>query len=238
MRALFPLFALGLTAISGMADSTDELCIGIARMVESGGTSEKQALEVLQKAIDQAKKDLEAYKPPDATIVERLLSAKELTASMTIDYLPGCDPIETEPVRFVRKQDKVTAEVDKTRFVYSKSRRQTFSLTGEAEGEKALRDSFETWFALVREMAASPPESKSLAESTPAELLKRGRRMQNLMGGSSHCCITVTLKDEKGDLVIKETTGAHLREAFKWHKSLLKALPDSGSKPTAEPAAR
>jgi len=238
MRALLPLLALGLTAISSMADSTDEGCIMIARLVEMGKISEKEATDTLQEVIDQAKKDLEAYKPPDAKVLERLLSAKELTASMTIFYFPGCDPIETEPVRFVRKQDQVTAEVDKTRFVYSKSRSQTFSLTSEAEGEKALRDSFENWRSLVHELATSPPESKWLAETTPAALLKSGREMQNLIGGSSSQCITVTLKDEQGELVIEEKTGAHLDEAFKWHKSLLKALPDSAAKPTAKPAAR
>jgi len=231
MRALLPLFAFGLTVISGMADSTDESCIGIALLVEMGKLSEKEATLALQEVIDHAKKDLEAYKPPDAKVLERLLSANELTASMTILYIPGCEPIETEPVQFVRKQDQITVEVDK-------SRRQTFSLTGEAEGEKALRDSFENWRSLVRQLAASPPESKWLAETTPAELLKRGRSMLNLIGGSSHRCITVTLKDEQGDLVIEEKTGAHLQEAFKWHKSLVKALPDSAAKPTAKPAAR
>lgn len=237
MRALLPLFALGLTVMSGMADSTDELCIGIAQLVESGGFSEKQALEALQKTIDQAKKDLEAYKPADAKAVERLLSAKELTASMTIFSLPGCDPVETEPVRFVRKQDQVTVEVEKSRFQH-RSRQQTFSLTGEAEGEKALRDSFENWRALVRQMAASPPECKWLAETTPAALLKRGREMQDLIGGSSHHRITVTLKDELGELVVEEKTAAHLNEAFKWHAALIKALPDSAAKPPAKPAAR
>lgn len=237
MRALLPLFALGLTVISGVADPTDEACIDIARLVESGKLSENEASAALQKVIDQAKKDLEAYKPPDVKVLERLLAAKDLTASITIFSFPGCDPVEAEPVRFVRKQDQITVEVDKSRF-QRKSRRQAFSLTGEAEGEKALRDSFENWRALVRQLAASPPEFKWVADSTPAELLKHGRGMQDLLGGSAYHRITVTLKDEQGDLVVEEKTAAHLNKAFEWHRSLTKALPDSAAKPPATPAAR
>jgi hypothetical protein len=235
MRALLPFLTFGVTTVSAIADHLEglapiSLCIEVVRGIDAGGFSEEKASEILQKAIDQAKKDLEAYKPPDSKVLERLLLAKELNASMTIFYSCGCTDDELDTVQFVRKQDELTVAVGKTR-------RQTFSLTGEAEREKVLRESFENWRTLVRQLAAADPECKWLADATPAELLKVGRQFENLIGGPGSQRITVTLKDDKGSLVVEDRTG-HLQEAFKWHAALTKALPDSAAKPPAAPAAR
>jgi hypothetical protein len=236
MRAFLPLLALGLTAAFATATPLDELspvglCRTAIRLMDEGQITEKQASDLLQNAIDRAKKDLEAHKAADAKTVERLLSAKELAVSISLSYSDSCCRVRFGPVQFVRKQDQITVAAGKTR-------RQTFSLVGEAEGEKALRESFENLRALVRQLAASPPECKWLAESTPAKLLEKRREMKDLIGDSTHSRIAVTLKDEQGDLVIEEYSGAHLQEAFGWDRSLTKALPDSAAKPPAAPAAR
>ncbi|MCW1883851.1 hypothetical protein OKA04_03875 [Luteolibacter flavescens] len=236
MKALLLFLALCLPAVPAKADpfeglETTDLCIAVVQRIESGGLTEKQATEILQKTIDRAKKEVEAYKPPDAKVVERLLAAEDLSASMTLIYSDGCTHGEAEEIRFTRKDDLLTVEAGETR-------RLGFSFSSVAENDKALRERFQNWQELVRQVVAAGPDSKWLAETTPEELLKRGRQFENLIGGAGFQKVAITLKSGKDQLVIKQENGNHFHQAMKWHSELVKALPDSKAKPILKPAAR